>query len=123
MCFAHELLTSFWIFFTGPTKGPDIEQLTTINSTALKVVWKELTSDESNGMITNYTVCYNIQSTSKLDCSLKKTVFGKNTMVNLTGLNEATIYDVAVKAATKIGFGGLGVTMNASTLEDSKYIP
>ena len=86
-------------------------------------MWKELTSDESNGMITNYTVCYNVHSASKLNCSLNKPVFGgKNTMLNLTGLNEATIYDVAVKAATKIGFGDLGVTMNASTLEDSKYI-
>ena len=43
-------------------------------------------------------------------------------MLNLTGLNEATNYDVAVKAATKIGFGDLGVTMNESTHEDSKYI-
>ena len=113
----------FFFFLTVPTKGPDIEQLTAINSTALKVVWKELTSDESNGMITNYIVCYNVQSTSKLDCSLNKTVFGGgNTILNLTGLNEATNYDVAVKAATEIGFGDLGVTVNASTLEDSTYI-
>ena len=43
-------------------------------------------------------------------------------MLKLTGLNEATNYDVAVKAATEIGFGDLGVTVNASTLEDSTYI-
>ena len=43
-------------------------------------------------------------------------------MLKLTGLNEATNYDVAVKAATEIGFGDLGVPVNASTLEDSTYI-
>ena len=43
-------------------------------------------------------------------------------MCKLTGLNEATNYDVAVKASTKIGFGGPGVKKNAYTLEDSKYI-
>ena len=74
-------------------------------------------------MITEYAVCYDVHSTSELDCRLNKTVFGgKNTMLNLTGLNEATNYDVAVKAATKIGFGDLGVAMNESTREDSEYI-
>ena len=73
-------------------------------------------------MITKYTVCY-VQSTSKLDCSLSKTVFsGKNNMLCLTGLNKATNYDVAVKASTEIGFGDLGVKKDASTLEDSKHI-
>ena len=74
-------------------------------------------------MITEYAVCYDVHSTSELDCSLNKTVFGGgNTILNLTGLNEATNYDVAVKSSTKIGFGGFGVKKNASTLEDSKYI-
>ena len=45
----------------------------------------------------------------------------EKTAVTLTGLNEASIYEVAVKAATTIGFGNLGLTMNGTTLEDSKY--
>ena len=86
-------------------------------------MWKKLTSDESNGIIIYYTVCYKVHSTSEPYCYLQGTVFGgKNTMMILTGLNEATNYDVAVKASTKIGFGDLGVTVNESTLEDSKYI-
>ena len=86
-------------------------------------MWKKLTSDESNGIIIYYTVCYSVHSTSEVDCRLNTTVFGgKNTMCKLTGLNEATNYDVAVKASTKIGFGGPGVKKNAYTLEDSKYI-
>ena len=83
-------------------------------------MWKRLTSDESNGMKTQYTVCYYVHCTTEVDCRLNKTVLGgKNTMMKLTGLNVATNYGVAVKAATKFGFGDLGVKKNASTLEDS----
>ena len=86
-------------------------------------MWKKLTSDESNGIIIYHTVCYKVHSTSEPYCYLQKKIFsGKVTMTILTGLNEATNYDVAVKASTEIGFGDLGVTVNASTLEDSKYI-
>ena len=86
-------------------------------------MWKKLTSDESNGIIIYYTVCYSVHSTSEVDCRLNTTIFsGKNTMLELTHLNVATNYDVAVKAATRFGFGDLGVKKNASTLEDSKYI-
>ena len=36
------------------------------------------------------------------------------------GLNEATMYDVAVKAANAVGFGVLGTKMAKKTLEDGK---
>jgi hypothetical protein len=51
-----------------------------------------------------------------------KDVLGvENTTFNLTGLNEATSYFVAVKAGTEAGFGPNGNNLTNTTLEDSKY--
>ena len=43
-------------------------------------------------------------------------------MVTLTALKKATMYDVAVKAATAVGFGDLGAEKNGKTLEDGKCL-
>ena len=43
-------------------------------------------------------------------------------MIVLTGLNEATTYYIGVQAATKIGFGKLGIVKSNTTLEDSKCV-
>ena len=48
-------------------------------------------------------------------------VDGKTTTAALTGLNEATMYDVAVKASTAKGFGPLGPKENGTTLGDGEY--
>jgi hypothetical protein len=45
-----------------------------------------------------------------------------NTMVNLTGLEPATMYTVAVKAFTAVGPGPLGDKMTATTDESGEFI-
>ena len=77
---------------------------------------------DTNGNITGYMVCYN-QSISLESCKNYKDVIGaENTTSNLTGLNEATLYYIAVKAGTQAGFGPIGNIVNNRTLEDSKYL-
>ena len=43
-------------------------------------------------------------------------------MIVLTGLNEATTYYIRIRAATKIGFGKLGIVKSYRTFEDGKCI-
>ena len=86
------------------------------------MTWAKLSSDYSNGNITKYAVCYN-DKTSSSSCISNKTIEGADTtMIVLTGLNEATTYYIGVQAATKIGFGKLGIVKSNKTLEDSKCV-
>ena len=86
------------------------------------VSWRKLSQDHANGNIIKYMVCYQLHSINSISCDMNENVSNvEKTAVTLTGLNEASIYDVAVKAATAVGFGNLGPTMNGTTLEDSKY--
>lgn len=50
---------------------------------------------------------------------MNKTVI-KDEITILTGLIEASTYDIAVKASTVVGFGNLGTTIDITTLEDSE---
>ena len=109
--------------FLVPAKGPTIKNITSPTSTQLKVMWDELSDDNSNGIITQYRVCYHVTSSEEVFCAKNITVIGKsNTMVTLTALKKATMYDVAVKAATAVGFGDLGPEKNRKTLEDGKCL-
>jgi hypothetical protein len=96
----------------------------TPTATSLKLTWNKLSSDDSNGEIIKYEVCYQFGSTiSEKDCSSSKTVTGvDNTMVDLTGLKPATMYTVAVRAFTKIGPGPLGDPMSQTTSESGKFV-
>ena len=110
------------IYFSVPSKGPDITSVHVINSTALKVTWGKLSLNYSNGDITKYEVCYDEKIFSSPVCPFKKEVKSTDTMIVLTGLNEATTHYIRVRAANKLGFGELGITKSNTTLEDSKYI-
>ena len=60
-------------------------------------------------------------SSQNISCAKNVTVNnGNTTTATLMVLNEATMYDVAVKAATTAGFGVLGTKMVKKTLEDCK---
>ena len=60
-------------------------------------------------------------SIENVSCDNSIIVIGEDaTTANLTLLNEATMYDVAVKAATVEGFGPLGPKNDGTTDEDGK---
>ena len=89
----------------------------------MRVFWEELGNDDANGVITSYQVCYKAsENPSDIDCNLKKTIDnGGARDVLLDGLNDATTYNVAVKAATRVGFGNLGSTRSVKTNGARKY--
>ena len=105
-----------------PSKGPNITLVNVINSTALKVTWGKLSHDYSNGDITKYAVCYNDKTSSSTCLSNKTREETDPTMIVLSGLNEATTYYIGIRAATKIGFGKLGIVKSNKTFEDGKCI-
>ena len=89
----------------------------------MKVFWGELSNDDANGEIIKYEVCYKASEdlTDINRCNLSKTVDNGNTReAVLDKLNEATTYNVAVKAATSKGFGHLGAVNTSKTLEAGK---
>ena len=76
--------------------------------------------DDSNGVITKYEVCYALGSAVS-DCSTRKMVTGvANTTTDITGLTPVTLYTVAVRASTKIGYGPLGERMSVTTNESGE---
>ena len=84
------------------------------------VKWGMLSHDDANGAITEYRVCYKPIHIFGNLCQSFKTV-GRNThRTTLTGMKKYTAYDIAVQAATVIGFGPPGTSAVARTLEDSK---
>ena len=94
-------------------------------STSMTVSWGGLSIDDANGLITKYAVCYKASEIpSDIDCSLQETVVNNNGNnggeVDLKDLNEATNYNIAVKASTAVGFGVLGDVHTTKTSEDSK---
>ena len=87
----------------------------------MKVFWGNLSNDDANGMIIKYAVCYKAsENKADIDCDVNKTVNGSTREVLLDGLNEATTYIVAVKAATEVDFGNLGAVDTNKTLEAGK---
>ena len=88
----------------------------------MKVFWGNLSSDDADGVIIKYAVCYKAsENKADIDCDMNKTVNKSDTReVLLDGLNEATTYIVAVKAANKVDFGILGAVDTNKTLEAGK---
>ena len=108
------------LFSVAPDKGPTVINLIP-TATGLKVTWGKLSADESNGAITKYQVCYH-RGSSVSDCTNSKEVIGiDNTITDLTLLEPATIYTVAVRAFTAVGSGPLGVRKTATTLETGRF--
>ena len=102
-------------------KGATVTRVHSVSSTKLEVTWVELRKNETNGEITGYRVCYETEQSFVDSCAKYRDVVGvDNTTFNLTGLNEATSYFVAVKAGTAVGFGPIGNILNNRTLEDGK---
>ncbi len=87
-------------------------------------MWELLNNDDANGTITMYEVCYKASDTpTDITCDSNESVNNDTREVVLNSLNEATTYNVAVKAETSQGFGPLGSIKTNKTLEaGSEYI-
>ena len=118
---AHIQIGDISIIFLEPAKGATVTMVIPVSSTTLEVTWEQLHENDTNGNITGYRVCYSTQQLSLVSCLEHQDVAGIDTTINLTGLNEATSYFVAVKAGTEAGFGPNGNNLTNATLEAGKY--
>ncbi|CAB4027934.1 phosphatidylinositol phosphatase PTPRQ-like, partial [Paramuricea clavata] len=99
-----------------PAEGPNISSIIS-SANELEVTWKKLSVDDSNGVITKYEVCYALGSAVS-NCSTSKMLTGvDNTKTEIVGLTPVTLYTVAVRASTKVGYGPLGERMVVQTNE------
>ena len=116
------LLIIFGVYFSFiplvPAKGPTIRQINS-NSTTFGVTWTKLSVNDSNGVIINYEVCYQIGSIVSDNCSLRINVSDVDN-ARLTKLKPAETYTVAVRAYTKVGPGPLGASKSKTAKESRK---
>jgi hypothetical protein len=107
--------------FLEPKSGPNITRIIATTSKSIHVFWGNISADDANGIITNYYVCYKVQSSEVDICSVNKTVDDVHTRETvLDNLNEFTTYAVAIRAATSKGPGRIGETEYNTTFPDSE---
>ncbi len=94
-------LPVYCIPFTAPGDPPQEFNVTVLSSTAVLLTWCE--PSIKNGIITLYTVTYNISE----DESYSAVVYNDTTCRNYTAenLNEDTLYTFYLHASTRIGPG------------------
>ncbi|XP_028401071.1 receptor-type tyrosine-protein phosphatase F-like isoform X2 [Dendronephthya gigantea] len=105
-----------------PAIGPAVKSISNIDSTSINIMWQTLTENQANGIIRKYAICYKVQSSSDHICSWNKTV-GSVLSTNVTGLTAYTSYELAIRAATNVGFGEIGNTTIHKTEQDKPGKP
>ncbi len=88
-----------------------------LSSTEIQVNWTEIPEMEQNGIIDKYEVMYEPQMTFN-DVLTTTTVNTTNMFVTLTGLQEYVVYNISVRAYTRVGPGPYSVEVVRRTMED-----
>ena len=88
------------------------------SSTSIFVEWDEVTAENQNGEILNYTVIY--EKAEGGEAEKRKQVNSPSRNVQLTNLTKYTSYSIKVLAATVKGDGPPSDPIQVRTDEDSK---
>ena len=80
---------------------------TALSSTEIQVSWSEVPSIDQNGVITMYEVFYG--------GTFNGSVFTVGVSVNITGLEEFVVYNISVRAYTRVGSGPFSDTISEMT--------
>ena len=90
-----------------------------LSSTEIQVNWTEIPEMEQNGIITEYEVMYEPLMTfgGVLTTTTVNTI-ATNMFITLTGLQEYVVYNISVRAYTRVGPGPYSVEIVRRTLED-----
>ena len=75
-----------------------------INSTSLRITWAPPLLSDQNGIIRGYNVSYNISAGDE------ESIFVRGTIIELSGLEKFTFYNVSVQAFT-VGSGPINFTV------------
>ncbi len=102
---------------TVPASPPQNVIASVLSSTEIQVNWTEIPEMEQNGIIDKYEVMYEPQMTFN-DVLTTTTVNTTNMFVTLTGLQEYVVYNISVRAYTRVGPGPYSVEVVRRTMED-----
>ena len=119
-CKAWCLCCHVHIFFlTVPASAP-VLNITFITATSIGVAWQPLPSCEENGVITNYTIAYRMES--GMDMSFVKLVVpAANLTAVVSPLIPYTNYTIKMVASTSVGRGEFGPEVTVQTSEAGIY--
>ena len=104
-------------YFLEPSAPPANVKGDNSSSTSILVQWDEVPENDKNGIIKGYNITYKDWRTG---VEKTQTVDVPNRLIDLTGLNEFTKYNISVLAFTVKGDGPVSSTITVTTDEDSK---
>ena len=93
-----------------------------VTAVSVKIVWSPPEEPYQNGIITNYTICYQ-EALLRTNCDRKINVSADQRSYHITDLSPNTEYVLQVKAATVVGTGPPGAVyvMTLSSGRHSLY--
>ena len=112
----HFLLLSLFTCHTAPGASPQNIRALPLSSTSFSITWEEVPEDQKNGIIRRYDVVVSSQAGEVL-----QNIFLSESRrsVNVTNLEEHTIYRCRVRART-VAPGPYSTEIQVQTPEDSK---
>ena len=108
------------ICFEAPTKPPANVTAVSTSSTSIRVTWKEVPTEDQNGVVQYYHVLYDAPERNVKNQLVK--VPNSSLQVQLVDLLKYVKYEIRVRAVT-IENGTVSDVVKARTLEDSKNSP
>ena len=107
--------------FIVPSSSPTNLTVIPLNSTSLRVSWSPPSTAERRGVLTSYSLTVTAANqeldTTKRDLELSAE---SSLSVDISGLEEYTLYSVALSASTSVGSGPVTV-VTARTDESGNY--
>lgn len=100
------------ILFIVPSTPPQDFRVTQVYTSSIMLTWSRPVTP--NGVVTSYTLQYNLTQDTPI------TTQTINTFFTVTGLQEYSLYEFIVHAATRIG-NGPTVNIVAQTKESCKF--
>ena len=112
-------MTLIFIHVTVPAAAPLNVMSQVLSSTSINISWDEIPPFDTNGIITTYEVL--LVPLNTFNGSIGDEADNTTDLYYLlVGLQEYVIYNISVRAYTRVGFGPYTVPITNRTLEDSK---
>ena len=94
------LIQTVWFVKTAPSSDPVIREGQAEDAHTIRVAWQEIILKDQNGVITGYTVFYNVKDQA---AQFSQNTTGSETSTLITGLKPYTTYCIKVAGYTKAG--------------------
>ena len=85
-------------------------------ASSLEIVWGPISREDSHGILLGYTVSYKSYNSYENFTTFSVNASSQRLRVTLTGLQEATRYEIRVAGRTSVGEGASRVTYGETGL-------